>query len=155
MLKIKRTVDIKAPVQRVYDYLNQPTNLPGIWPNMVSVSNVTPGAGGANEFEWTFKMAGVHFTGRTKVEEAQSGRYARFRNEGGIASTFVWTYAGLNGNNTRLTVELEYAIPAPVIGRVAEAVVAKINERDLDTMLSNLKDVMEHVSVSPAATARR
>ncbi len=157
MLKIKRTVEIKAPVQRVYDYLCQPTNLPSIWPNMVSVSNVVPAKGGANEFDWTFKMAGVHFNGHSKVEDAQSGKLARYRNEGGIPSTFLWTYAGLDGSGTRLTVEVEYSIPTPVVGKVAEHLVAKINERDLDTMLSNLKDVMEHAAASTTtgATARR
>ena len=42
MQKIQRTIEIKAPVQQVYDYLNQPTTLLSIWPNIVSVSNIVP-----------------------------------------------------------------------------------------------------------------
>ena len=148
MRKIQRTIEIKAPVQRVYDFLNQPTNLPGIWPNMVSVSNVVPRAGGAHDFDWVFKMAGVHFKGHAKVEEAQQGKFVRLSNEAGIKSTFHWTYSGLDGAGCRLSLELEYTIPTPVIGKLAETLVAKINERDLDGMLANLKDVMEHTTTA-------
>jgi carbon monoxide dehydrogenase subunit G len=72
MQKIQRTIEIKAPVQQVYDYLNQPTTLLSIWPNIVSVSNIVP----------------------------------------------------------------------------------RSAERDLDTMLGNLKDVMEHTAVAKTTSAR-
>ena len=117
MQKIQRTIDIKAPVQRVYDFINQPNNLPGIWPNMVSVSNVVAEAGGAHHFDWVFKMVGVHFKGHAKVEEAQSGKFVRVRNESGIPSTFVWTYTGLDGSGTRLSLSVEYTCPAQCSAR--------------------------------------
>ncbi len=154
MHKISRTLEIKAPAQRVYDYLTQPTNLPHIWPNLMAASNVVSRDGGASDFDWVFKMAGVQLKGHSTAEEAQPGKFIRYRNEGGIPSTFRWTFQGLDGGKTRLGVEVEYTIPTPVIGKLAEALVAKINERDLDTMLGNLKDVMEHgVQASAGASA--
>jgi uncharacterized membrane protein len=143
MKKLQKKIEIKAPAQRVYDYLMQPANLPGIWPNLVSVSNVVPGAGGRYDFDWVFKMAGIHFRGHAKCEEAVPGKRSRFHNEGGIPSTFLWTFEGLDGTGTRLNLDVEYAMPAPVLGRVAEALAAKINERDIETLLANLKDVLE------------
>jgi hypothetical protein len=119
---------------------------------MVAVSNVVAKPGGASDFDWVFKMAGVQFKGHTKVEEAVSGRLARFRNDG-IPSTFRWTYSGLDGSGTRLDLEVEYTMPTSVIGKITEAIVAKINDRDLDTMLSNLKDVMEHTTAAVGAGA--
>jgi len=143
MKQIKRTIQIKAPVQRVYEFLTQPTNLLSIWPNMVSVSNVVASKGGSHDFDWEYRMVGFHFKGHATTEEAQPGKIARIRNEGGIPSTFLWTYEGLDGAGTRLTLDVQYTIPAPVIGKIAEALVARINERDADTMLAHLKDVME------------
>ncbi len=143
MKKISRTIEIKAPAQRVYDWVSQPTNLISIWPNMQSVSNVVPSTGGAHDFDWVFKMAGFTFKGHCKTEEAKSGKLVRFRNESGIPSTFFWKYEGLNGSITRLSLDVEYTIPAPIVGKIAEALVAKMNERDLDVMLANLKDMME------------
>lgn len=153
MKKIKKSIDIKAPAQRVYDFLTQPTNLPSVWPNMVSVSNVLTQPSGAHDFDWVYKMAGLHFKGHAKTEEAQPGKLVRLRNEDGIPSTFLWTYQGLDGSGTRLTVEVEYSIPAPVIGKIAEAIVAKINERDAETLLANLKDVMESSTTGTSVAA--
>jgi uncharacterized membrane protein len=154
MHKIERTIDIKAPVQSVYDFLVEPENLPSIWPNLVAVSNIVPKSGGAYDFDWVYKMGGLHFKGRTKVEEAKPGRLARYRNEGGIPSTFLWNFSGLDGQGARVTVVVEYRIPTPVVGKIVEALAAKMNERDFDAMLANLKDVMEHAAAAVDVDAR-
>ncbi len=151
MKKVQKSIEIKAPVQRVYDFLTQPSNLPGIWPNLVAVSNIVSRAGGSHDFDWEYKMAGIHFKGHATTEEAQPGKLVRVRNEGGIPSTFIWTYQGLDGSGTRLTLEVEYTIPAPVIGRIAEALVARMNERDAETVLANLKDAMESATTTGVA----
>lgn len=154
MTKVTRTVAIKAPAQRVYDFLTQPSNLPSIWANMHSVSNAVASVKGGYDFDWEYAMAGLKFRGRSRTEETQPGKLYRVRNEGGIPSTFVWTFEGLDGAGTRLRVDVEYTIPARVIGKIAEALVAKLNERDLDTMLAHLKDRMESAASAAAAHPR-
>jgi hypothetical protein len=121
--------------------------------NTQSVSNVVARGGGAHDFDWVYKMAGVKFKGHAKTEEAQPCKLVRVRNEVGIPSTFRWSYEGLNGSGTRLTLDVEYTIPMPVLGKLAEALIAKLNERDADALLANLKDVMESVSTGVAAGA--
>lgn len=152
MRRIHRTIDIMAPVQRVYEFINQPSNLPGVWPHMVSVTNIVPREGGASDFDWVFKMGGVHFNGHAFVEQARPGEYVRVRTEGGIPSTFVWNYQAMDGSGTRLTVDVEYSIPTPVIGKLAETLVAKSNERDLDALLRNTKERLEHETTSVPIT---
>ena len=152
MKRIHRTIDIKAPVNRVYEFINQPSNLPGVWPHMVSVSNIVPREGGTNDFDWVFKMGGVHFNGHAVVEQARPAEYVRIRTEGGIPSTFAWSYQAIADGTTRLTVDVEYTIPTPVVGKVAEAFVAKSNERDLDALLRNTKDRLEHETTSVPIT---
>ena len=147
MRRIHRTIDIKAPVQRVYEFINQPSNLPGVWPHMVSVSNIVPREGGASDFDWVFKMGGVHFNGHAFVEQARPGEYARIRTEGGIPSLFVWSYTGLDGSGTRLTVDVEYSLPTPVIGKIAEALLTKSNERDLDDIPEEVRKEIEFIFV--------
>jgi uncharacterized membrane protein len=146
MQRISGAVEIKVSAQRVYEFLTQPSNLPSIWPNMVSVSNVVRRADGSHEFDWIYKMAGVHLKGHAKSEEVQPARLVRIRNESGIPSTFVWKYEARDGAGMRLTVDVEYTVPAPVVGRIAEHMLTRINQRDLDTLLANLKDVMESAS---------
>jgi uncharacterized membrane protein len=144
MRRIHRTIDIEAPLQRVWEMLNQPNNLPGVWPHLVAVSNIDPHEGGTSDFDWVFKMGGLHFNGHAFVETARPGEYVRYRNEGGIPSTFVWNYEAKTSGSTRLTVDVEYTIPTPVIGKIAEALVAKSNERDLDALLRNTKERLEY-----------
>ncbi len=153
MQKLVGTIEIKAPVQRVYDFINQPKNLPSVWTAMVEVSNVKPGAGGSFDFDWIYKMAGFHLKGHTTVLEAQPGKRLRTRSEGAIASTFDGKFEGLDGGVTRLTCEVEYEIPTPLVGKLAEAIVARLNKREQDATLANLKDMMEQEKAAAVGAA--
>lgn len=141
MLKLEKTIDIKAPVERVFDYLSEPKNLPAIWPSMVEVSEVRPSSLGGNDFNWVYKMAGLHFRGHSEVKEFEKGRFYVMRNESGIPSTFRWTFSGKGTCTVKM--EVEYSIPTPIIGKLAENVLHRLNEREAETVLLNLKSVIE------------
>jgi uncharacterized membrane protein len=150
MQRIRKTIELKASPQRVYDYLTQPANLPSIWPSLMDVSNIMREADGSHEFDWIYKMAGVHFKGHAKTEEVQPGKLIRARTQGGIPATYLWTFEGLDGSGTKLMMEVEYSIPAPVLGKLAEVLVAKTNEREHELLLLNLKEVMESTAAASA-----
>jgi hypothetical protein len=40
-------------------------------------------------------------------------------------------------------VDIDYSIPIPVLGKLAEQLVLKRNQRDMDVSMENLKDNME------------
>lgn len=61
---------------------------------------------------------------------------------GGIPSRFVWTYQPENGG-TKLTVDIEYTVPMLLLGKLAEAAIVRMNDREADTLLANLKIRME------------
>jgi uncharacterized protein YndB with AHSA1/START domain len=143
MKKITRTIDIKAPAQRVFDFLTHPENLPGVWPRLVSVSNIVARGDGVNDFDWVYKMAHIPFKGRSVTEEARPGKLLRVKNTGGIASTFRWTFEGVDGSGSRITMEAEYDIPQTLLGKVAESIITRSSERDAETLLHNVKDVVE------------
>jgi uncharacterized membrane protein len=143
MHKVQKSVDINAPAERIYEFLGQPANLPEIWPNLISTSKITQGVGGACDFDWLFKMAGIQIHGHAKCEEGVPGKYVRYRNTG-IPGTFVFRYSALDGHGTRLQLTVDYDFPSSVLGRIAEVLAVKINERDIDSMLMNVKDVMEY-----------
>ena len=44
---------------------------------------------------------------------------------------------------TALDMEAEYTVPTPVLGKLAEKVVEKMNDNEAEVMLANLKTVME------------
>jgi ligand-binding SRPBCC domain-containing protein len=152
MHKFQKTIDIKAPVQKVWEFITLPTNMPGVWPSMISVANLVPKGDGTHDFDWIYKMAGVHFHGQAKVEASNPGKLAVVRCTGGIPSVFRWGFAA-NGTGTRLSLEVEYSLPTPLIGKIVEAIVAKSNEREMELMLANTKDMLEHQTAGVAVGA--
>jgi len=138
MAKIKRTININAPVAKVFDYVDDANNFPEFWPSMVEVKDVKKG----ESFRWVYKMAGMKFEGASKVIESIANERHGTKSSSGIPNTFMWTYQPDQGG-TKLTLEIEYTVPVPLLGKLAEAFIVKMNEREADTMLANLKTRME------------
>ena len=142
MVKIKRTIHIDAPVEKVFEFANVPENLPEIWPSMVKVDNVKRSTTQGRDYDWQYKMAGMLFKGHSKTTEFVLNDLVVVENKEGIPSKFVWDYHAENGG-TELELEVEYTVPVPLLGKVAEKLVRRINENEADVMLANLKAAME------------
>ena len=59
-----------------------------------------------------------------------------------MKSTQTWTFQP-EANGTKVTFEVEYTVPVPVLGKLAEAVIVKMNKHEGDLLLANLKAQME------------
>ena len=149
MVKVQREILIHAPVEKVFTFMNDPHNLPQIWPSMMEVKHATLNSIGGYDFEWVYKMAGMHFNGASKTTEYNLNQRIITQSTRGIESRFVWDYKA-EGPNTRLAVEIEYKVPMPLIGKLAEVVITRQNEHEADIMLNNLKDRMEIETPMPA-----
>jgi uncharacterized membrane protein len=142
MAKMTRSISINAPVEKVFDFMSQPTNLPEIWPSMVEVNNVQPSPAGGYNFGWVYKMAGMRFEGASETIESITNQRVVTKSTKGIESEFVWMYESKDAG-TKLTVEIEYTVPIPLLGKLAEAFIVKQNEHEADVLLANLKARME------------
>lgn len=142
MAHLTKSVEIQAPVSKVYEFMTEPTNLPEIWPSMVEITDIKRPPDGTLSYHWKYKMAGMMFEGDSQTEEVIPEQRVVVTNVSGIPSRFVWTYQPKNGG-TQLTVDIEYTIPVPVLGRLAEAAIVKMNDREADALLANLKTIME------------
>ena len=87
-------------------------------------------------------MAGVRFDGASETTEAIPNKRVVTKSTKGIESTFVWMYEP-EGDGTKLTLEIEYTVPIPLLGKLAEAFIVKQNQHEADVMLANLKARME------------
>ena len=142
MAKVEKSVSIKAPVEKVFGYMADPRNLPEIWPSMVEVKDVQPSPAGGYNFGWMYKMAGMRLEGASETTEFIANQRNVTESKKGIQSRFIWTYKGEAGG-TKVTVQVEYKVPVPLLGKLAEAFIIKQNERELDLVLANLKARME------------
>jgi hypothetical protein len=87
-------------------------------------------------------MMGIHLKGKTEVIEHVANQRLTFKTTGGIASTWTWTFTG-EPNKTRLNLIVEYTVPVPVLGKIAERLVLRQNEREADLAMANIKERLE------------
>ncbi len=142
MEKIQKSIRIHAPVAEVFDHLSNPVHLLGIWPSMVEVKNEVVEPGGEHTFDWTYRMAGLNFHGHCETVLVERDRLRVDHNDSGIPSTFRWEYAG-TGDATEVRLGVEYELPATLFGRLAAPFVRRLNEREAETLLRNLKERLE------------
>ncbi len=129
-------------MEKVFDFMAQPQNLPEIWPSLQEVRNVQPLPNGGYAYDWSYKMAGVRFDGHAQRTEFVRNQHIVDKNESSIPSTFVWDYRAEDGG-TRVTVNVDYTIPGAALGKLAEPIIHKMNEHEAEIVLANLKARME------------
>ena len=142
MAKVQKTVTINAPVEKVFSYISDPTNLPEIWPSLIEVSDVKFLPSGGHTNRWVYKMVGKRFEGTSETTEQIPNQRIVDETKGGVKSTQTWTFQSEAGG-TRVTFTVEYTVPIPVLGKLAEAIIVRINDHEGDIVMANLKAIME------------
>ena len=141
MPKINNSVNISAPVEKVFAYVADPRNDPEWFVGLTEVKDVT-GSGVGQHWDWKYSMIGVPLRGEaTTIEHVPNERMV-VETKGGVTSTFVYKFTSDQGG-TKVDVETEYTIPVPVLGKLAEKVVFKRNQRETEMGLANLKERLE------------
>ena len=143
MAQVKNTILIKGtPVEKVFGYVGEPSNLPEIWPSMVEAKDVQPSPGGGHRFRWVYKMAGMRFEGDNEDIEVVRNERIVSQTKGGIHSKITWTFRPQD-NDTYVIFEADYTVPVPLLGKLAEIFIVRSNRREAETLLENLKARME------------
>lgn len=153
MPTIKKSIEIDAPVAKVFAYVTEPRNSLEWMVSLTEVRNVT-GAGVGQTWGWEYTMVGIPFQGESTVVESSLNRRHVLTSKGGITSRFAWDFEP-SPTGTQLDLEIEYSIPGKVLGRLAERLVLRRNDRESTLNLQNIKEHVENrgqAQVSQAAT---
>lgn len=142
MAKVSKSILINAPVEKVFQYSTDQTNMPEIWPSMVENKVLERLPNGGTKSQYVYKMAGMRFEGISIDTEFIPNQRTVSKTEGGIKSEITWEYQ-LEGEATKVTFGAEYTVPIPLLGKLAEAFIVKQNENEAETILANLKARME------------
>ena len=132
---------IRAPLDRVFAFVDSPSELPTWLPNMVEVRNVI-GTGVGQQYEYTYKMAGLLLRGQSVVVEHEPNERGLHQ----IIGTFsaFWEYSvAPHEDATVLSLGAEYKVPIPIVGKMAARVAVAQNARALGLALINAKEAME------------
>ena len=141
MAKVERSININAPIDKVFSYVADPRNELEYIPSITDIRDIT-GQGVGQRFGWTYKMLGIPLKGEDEVTEYVPNQRYVHKSTGGIVSTWTWTFQPEAGG-TRLTLVVEYTIPVPVLGKVGERLGLRQNEREADFAVATLKDRLE------------
>ncbi len=143
MVNIIREKRIKVPVNRVFDFLSKPENLPEIWPNIVQVKNIKqPKVGNAVQYDWTYKMSGMRFDGKSEMVDFVLYERMVIKSQKGLVSTITWNFNAVE-RETQVKLEIKYEIPASLLNKINEKIIVQEQEHEVDAMLDNLKSHVE------------
>lgn len=142
MAKVNKSITINAPVEKVFQYLTDQTNLPEIWPSLVENNVVERLPNGGAKTQYVYKMAGMRFEGTSIDTEFIPNQRTVSKTEGGIKSEITWEFQA-EGEAMKVTFSGEYTVPIPLLGKLAEAFIVKQNENEAEVILANLKARME------------
>jgi len=140
MISLMKSIVVDAPVDRVFTYVTDPTTMAEWLVSMIETRNVI-GTGEGQQYEWTYKMVGFHLRGQSTVVEHAPNEVSVHQSIGAIDSNWTLAVAPHEEGST-LTVEVEYSIPVPVLGKLAERIAAKRDARDLEQSLTNVQEML-------------
>jgi len=141
MAHLEKHTSIHAPVSSVFKYVIDPAHSAEWISGMESAGNISGSAKG-DHYDWTYKMAGLIFNGESEIIDQKQDQLQVVHSRGGIEST--WTFGfHEEGGDTVLDLAIDYSVPVPVLGKFAEKLILKQNEKAAEDSLTVLKRNLE------------
>lgn len=141
MSKVTKSVIVKGLPAEIYDYWTDFENFPKF---MTYIKEVTPI--GANTSHWVMAApAGTTVDWKaelTRVDDNTRIAWSSKDHEGTLTTSGQATFTALPGDQTQVTVTMQYAPPGGKAGELIARLFAKPDER-LETDLRNFKQMVE------------
>jgi uncharacterized protein YndB with AHSA1/START domain len=138
LARVEKEVIVNAPVEKVFSYISEPNNLLEFWPSLVEIKDVQSLPNGGYSARWVYKMAGMRFDGTGEYTQVIPNHWIIIETKGGVSSTITWTFRSVQ-DGTRVNLTVEYRVPIPLLGKLAEAIIVMMNEQEGDLMMANLR----------------
>jgi len=138
MAKVDKEILVEASIEKIFGYINEPSNWPEFWPSLVEIKDVKSLPNSGYSGRWVYKMLGIRFEGTGEYTQIVPNKFFVIETKGGIKSTIAWTFRSWE-NKTRVTLTIEYKVPLPLLGKLAEAIIVKMNEHEADLIMANLQ----------------
>jgi uncharacterized protein YndB with AHSA1/START domain len=142
VVTIDKDITIKAPPETVFGFLEDPKHFPEIFPSLIEVKDVEKLPTGGYRYHWIYKLAGFKFEGETMTTQWAPPKTIVDKTKGEIESTFEWKFFPENGH-TKVELEIGFEFPKQLVGKFEEPFLLRLNEREAEMVLWNLKDRLE------------
>jgi uncharacterized membrane protein len=142
MASLTKSIVVHAPVEKVFEFLADPMHLPEFWPSLIEVKDVRVLPDGRRANGWVYKMVGIRLEGTSEEVEHIANERIVSKTKGGVDSTQTWMVQP-EGDDTKVTFTVDYTVPVPVLGKLAEAAIVKLNDHEGDVTMANLRTLLE------------
>jgi len=141
--KIHAEVNIKAPMEKVFEFVTNPNNIPLTLPGLIENTNVPelPVKKG-DKFNFKYKLLGVIIEGIVVVDEIHSPTIYNFSTSLGITSHWKEQLSEKDGS-TNLVLDVEYETPESLFEKIKLDVAKQANQKDAEQFLQNIKLALE------------
>lgn len=141
MISFRRDLVLKAPIDKVFNYISNPVNETEYIPGVIDIHDVS-GKGVGLKCHWTYKIMGFRLNGEAEIVEYTPERKYVIKTKGDVESTWDWTFEDDSGK-TRLKLKADYSLPMPVLERVGEALLKVLNAHEANYAMAILKKRLE------------
>lgn len=151
MAKLTRSIEIEAPVEKVFDFALDVGKFWTSWPEEVAVRDVElkPGGVGTSARLFTHFLA-LHMEGTIEYtdvipnERIEANVHFLLENP-----RWVFTFEP-SGDGTKMTAEAEWRVGVPAVGKRIEGMAVKSHEDGLESLLATVKSRVEAKATVPA-----
>jgi carbon monoxide dehydrogenase subunit G len=138
------TAHIKSKPETVLAFIADVRNRTRYLSSLKSLTNIQGGPVGAGTtWNWKFAILGMEFDGTAHATQYEAGKTYAFHTEGGLHSKWIYRVEP-EGEGTKLTVDVEYEIPAQVVSHLPSAEILESHKKtEGDQVIKNLRALLE------------
>ncbi|HEY6088791.1 MAG TPA: SRPBCC family protein [Gemmatimonadaceae bacterium] len=143
MSKVAESLEVNCSPEDLMDYIIDINNHPAFIVPLKSVTNIKgdvkkPGT----TWDWVYSISGVELSGKAETVRYVPAREFVYKTTSGAKSTFTYRADG-SGGKTRLSLNVEYEVPATALSKMKAQVFEKLNEEEGKRVVENLKALLE------------
>ena len=142
MVDVSDSIEVAERRRAVFEFLDDPDNHATVTPSLVAVENVQPLENGGKRADFTYSIGGVKLTGELEETVHEPDDRMVFELRGQLPGEIDIQFEDVE-DGTRVTYGARYEIPGRVLETLAEPFVRRYNEREVRTLLENLKTRLE------------
>lgn len=142
MVSVSDDIQIDAARRAVFEFLDDPHHHVEVTPSLVSVSDIEPLDNGGKRATFIYSTGGVKLEGDLVETTHRPDEQMIFELRGQLSGEIDLQFEDRD-TGTHVTYAASYDIPGRVLSRLAEPFVRRYNERELRTLLANLKTRLE------------
>jgi carbon monoxide dehydrogenase subunit G len=149
MAHIQKRATIDAPIEKVFDFVDDPEKISTYAPNVERVVDIVRTEKRVGDsFRVIYKVLGVTFNEKFKVTAYERPNRVENSVEGGMTGTFNWNFEP-QGKQTQVNVDVQYSLAGGPIGKAIDAVMLeRTNEKTMEQMLENIQKALTPGAVS-------